>query len=307
MGLFSGIFAIPAEAADQYINEASHEELKVLIYVFRHAGGKIDGDKAAGDLSLTAAQLKKSLDFWAEKGLFSFSLSKGAQGAHAVNKKSTGKFVDVPLQYGEEEITRKAQSSAEIKFLLETVPERLGRLISPAECSVLLYLNEGAGLPADVILMIIEYCITSGKPNMRYIEKMAVGWADEGIDTHEKAENKIRELESRRSFAASVVDAFGIRNRALSQSEKQYISKWSGLKIPDELFKLAYDICVKRTGKLAFSYINSILTSWSEKGVKTLAQAENESRKGENGGRQKRPSYDIDEYVRLSMEKLHNE
>lgn len=316
---YSGIFALPTQAADKYINEASQCDLKVLIYVFRHSGEPLDALHTCEALCLTPEQLRTSLEFWSGRGVFSCAVqkaeTKAAQkpDAQAVQEQQTTReqvaarrVIDMPTQYGQEEIVRKSQSNAEIKFLLEAVPNQLGRLISPAECSTLVYLYEGAGLPADVILMLVGYCVSCGKGNMRYIEKMAVGWAEEGIDTHERAENKVRELEDRRGFEGQVRSLMGINDRALSPTERQHIARWCGWKMPCELIKLAYDIGVARTGKLSFSYINSILSSWHEKGYTKVEQARNENKQGKGAGG-KAPSYDIDEYVRLSMKTLHNE
>ena len=62
----------------------------------------------------------------------------------------------------------------------------------------LLYLYDTAGLPAEVILMVIEYAVDGGKYHMRYIEKVALDWADRGIDTIDKAEQYLCRLDRRR-------------------------------------------------------------------------------------------------------------
>lgn len=320
-GSYQGIFALPAQAADNYINEASQNDLKVLIYVFRHSGKPLETAGICAALKMTSEQLSGSLNFWASRGMFSFAPENAdVKPSEKVNgqprseqettseKAAAHKVLDIPAQYGQQEIARKSQSNPEIKFMLESVPDQLGRLISPAECSTLVYLYEGAGLPADVIVMLVGYCVSFGKGNMRYIEKMAISWAEEGIDTYEKAESKICVLEERRGFEGQVRSMMGISDRALSPTEHKYIAQWSGWKMPAELVKLAYDIGVARTGKLSFPYINKILNSWHDKGYTTAEQARNENKKGKSadkGG--KAPSFDIDEYVSLSMKTLHNE
>ena len=35
--------------------------------------------------------------------------------------------------------------------------------------------------------MIAEYCVSIDKSSIRYIEKTALNWADEGINSHEKS------------------------------------------------------------------------------------------------------------------------
>ena len=55
-------------------------------------------------------------------------------------------------------------------------------------------LHDTDGLPVGVIIMLMQYAVSVGKGNIKYIEKMAISWANEEIDTVEKAENKIRTL-----------------------------------------------------------------------------------------------------------------
>lgn len=315
-GNYAGIFALPDEAADKYINEASLSDLKVLIYVFRHSGEPLNSGEACKALETDSKQLKSSLEFWSKRNIIKCKAGRESADAAKSEQEKTRlqtaahRALDIPVQYGQEEIAKKAQGNEEIKFLLEAAAGSLGRLISPAECSILIYLYEGAGLPADVIMMIISYCVSAGKGNIRYIEKMALGWAEEGIDTHEKAESKICRLEAKRSFEGKVRTVMGIQDRAFSTEELQHIGRWCEWNIPLDLVKLAYDISVSNTGKLSFAYMNKILSTWHEKGYKTVEQARNENRRGgRKGGNSagKTPSYDIDEYVRLSLKKLNNE
>lgn len=315
-GNYAGIFALPTDAADKYINEASISDFKVLIYVFRHSGEQLDITKACKNLEIDSKQLNASLDFWAKRSIISCKTNNetvnAAKSEQEITRSQTAahRVLDIPVQYGQEEIAQKTQGNEEIKFLLEAAASQLGRLISPSECSILIYLYEGAGLPADVIMMIIGYCVSSGKGNIRYIEKMAIGWAEEGIDTHEKAESKICKLEVRGSFEGKVCSLMGIKDRALSTKEQQYINKWCEWKTPLDFVKLAYDKSVARTGKLSFAYMNTILSSWHEKGYTTVEQAKNENKQGGRKGgstNSKTPSYDIDEYVRLSLKKLNKE
>lgn len=315
-GNYAGIFALPTDVADKYINEATLIDLKVLIYVFRHSGESLSVSKACKSLEIDSKQLNASLKFWTKRNIILYKTDNETPGTAKSEQETTRsqmaahRVLDIPVQYGQEEIAQKTQGNEEIKFLLEAAASQLGRLISPAECSILIYLYEGAGLPADVIMMIIGYCVSSGKGNIRYIEKMALGWAEEGIDTHEKAESKICRLEAKRGFESKLRSVMGIKDRAFSTDEQQYACRWCEWNMPLELVKHAYDISVARTGKLSFAYMNKILSSWHEKGYTTVEQAKNENKHGgkkSGSANIKTPSYDIDEYVRLSLKKLNKE
>lgn len=317
-GSYNGIFALPTDAVDKYIDEASFDDLKVLLYIFRKNEGTVSLEKSCEELSMPEDSFKKSVNFWVKRGLFKCTklkdeakpaLDKKASQAQTETAEKTAavKVFGTPIEYAQSEIADKSRKNAEIKFILDSVPDQLGRTISPAECSILVYLYEGVGLPAEVIVMLVGYCVNIGKPHIRYIEQMAIGWAKDGVDTGEKAERRIKDLENNRSLEGKVRSILGISDRALTDNEKKYISAWSTLGTTPELIKLSYEICVARTEKLSFPYMNKILKSWSENGIKTPEEAKNDSRGKRPGKGAKKPSFNIDEYVNLSMKTLHNE
>ena len=135
------------------------------------------------------------------------------------------------------------------------------------------------GLAADFILMVIQYCCSIGRANMRYVEKTAASWVDLGIDTHEKAEQHILKLTDLHSKENQVRSAFGIGERSLIPKEEKFINTWfNDYGFDIAMIRLAYERTVEKIGKLSFPYIDSILSSWYKKGIKTPRQASEESR-----------------------------
>jgi DnaD/phage-associated family protein len=309
----NGIFALPCEAVDRYINEATVNEIKVLLYIYRHSGSKLSLEQLCEALGMNPEEALRTINYWSEKKLFTYSISNQVTNETAATQHKEAaaaaappkRVIDIPAQLTADEITKLALYNPEIKFLLNAVPERLGRTITQSECSSIIYLYEGVGLPADVILMVIEYCVSIGKSKIQYVVKTAVGWAEDGVDTHELAESKIKALEARRSFEGQIKGIMGITGRVLTPTEREYLNRWlNEYNTPAGLVKLAYEKCIDRTGKLTFSYINSILKSWHEKGFSTEDQAKNENKPI---SKQKNPSFNVDEYINFSMKKLLND
>ena len=131
------------------------------------------------------------------------------------------------------------------------------------------------GLPVEVVIMLLRFAAGQGKMGKRYIEAVAIDWADKGIDTYESAEEYIREIELRLSNEGKIRGILGIYDRALSQTEKKYIKIWTVEKnIPVELVAEAYDRTVAATGKLSWAYMNKIILSWVDEGIKTVSEVE---------------------------------
>lgn len=302
---FSSIFAVPCEVIDKYINEASPDELKVLLYILRHQSNTINDEKMSDFLGLTQEKIKKSINYWVDKAVLNIDNSLCDDKTKKVEVKPTKKIVDTSIAYSPEEIESISAKNPELKFLISEAPNQLKRLITTNDCAILVYLFTGAGLPAEVILMIIQYCVSQKKGNMNYIKKMALGWADEEINTHEKAEEKIKKLEFYNSFEGKVKSIFGASGRAFTEKESAFIEHWANdLKSSIELVSLAYEKCIENTGKFKIEYMNTILENWNKKGIKTLDAAKNEKNTKQTPKSGKSTSYDIDEYERLSIIKL---
>lgn len=310
----AGVFALPCAVVDQYITDASPEALRVLLYLCRH-GGEAENGALCKMLGIGGQALDAALDYWAARGLLTRADAPAvresaaqaaalpAQEPKQAKSRAPRPALETPAQYTAQDVANRAKQSEEIRFMLDTAPQTLGRLLSPSDCSILLFLYDSAGLPVDVIMMLLEYCVSTGHTNLRYLEKVALSWAEDGIDTHEKAEQRIVQLEAFHSFEGQVRSMLGIAGRALTPTERQHLARWqSEWRTPTELVRAAFDICVKRTGRLSFSYMNTILKDWHEKGYQTPEQAKNE-RRGP-AAPAKGATYDLGEYVDLSMKRL---
>lgn len=169
--------------------------------------------------------------------------------------------------YSEAQI-KQLTDTDEVKWLLNIIEIYLERLIKPMDIQLILYLYESLGFSAELIMYLYEYCVSKGKKNPSYIEAVALSWAEEGIDTVEKAEASTALYNS--NYTA-INKAFGL-NRAPGQVEKQFISKWLNK------YEFSIDIVVEAcnrtillTQKPDFKYTDKILENWFKKGVKDMA------------------------------------
>lgn len=155
----------------------------------------------------------------------------------------------------------------EVRRLFDSAAQKLGKLLSQQDMSLLFSFHDWLGLPMDVIELLLSYCVSNGHRGMRYIEKVALGWAEEGIDTAEKAAEYI---ELRKTGFRAVLRAFGQGNRLPVPAEEGYMKKWlREYGLPLELVQTACERTVLQTGKPSFPYADSILRQWRDAGVKT--------------------------------------
>ena len=128
----------------------------------------------------------------------------------------------------------------------------------------------------EMIVQLTAYCNSIGKFSYRYMETVAAAWYDDGIDTFEKAEEKIRLLEESRAMENRLARAFGVRT-AFSSKQKELIAAWSAMGLSEELIMEAYNRCMDRKGQMSFAYMNKILEDWGNKGYKKLADIEEQT------------------------------
>ena len=123
--------------------------------------------------------------------------------------------------------------------------------------------------------MLLEYCVSMDKRNMKYIEKVALTWRDNKITTMEDAQAYITGAAKKDDYTSSLKKLFGITDRNPSRTETLYLESWRDeLKMSADMVGLAYEYCIMAIGKLSYPYINKILKSWAEKGIYTIPDAE---------------------------------
>lgn len=153
----------------------------------------------------------------------------------------------------------------ELLFIIETY---LKHPLNSTEMNTVFYWYDGLKFPGELIEYLVEYCITNGHASLRYMDKVALGWAENGIDTIEKAKEQIS-IRSKAYY--SIMKAFGISGRNLAESEMTFVNKWSKEYSFDiEIIQEACKRTISATQKPSFEYADSILTNWHNNNVHTL-------------------------------------
>ena len=174
-------------------------------------------------------------------------------------------------EYSPAELAVYLQKSESTQKLFQTAQKKLGKMLSHNDMSMLFSFHDWLGMPIDVIELLLSYCSANGHTGMRYIEKVALGWAEEGINTVEQA---VEYIELRQTGFRTILKAFG-QNRMPVPTEETYMKKWlQEYKLPMDVVKMACERTVLQTGKASFAYADKILASWKDVGVKTVADVE---------------------------------
>ncbi len=326
LGHWNSVFAVPCSLVDQHIKLAGAAQLKVLLWVLRHAGEPFQTEDIAAALNMHPADVHDSMQYWVETGFIiqaKDTLLPGGQKqssphaaqpaepsipASATPSAAAPPVHSRPLSRPQKPdnlfVAKRIQEDSDIASMMQEAQMILGKTISNGDCATLLMLHDNDGLPVDVILMLLQYAVSIGKPSMKYIEKTGISWAEEEIDTHEKAEHKLRMLGDMQKAWRIVESVIGIDHRSPSTKEAEAADRWvNQWSFSSAMIRLAYERCVDAKGKYIASYMDSILKRWNHEGIQTVEQAQAEKRAGSRARVEDRysPSYNIEEYERTSI------
>lgn len=236
------------------------------------------------------------------------SETPGAAGAAETPGAAKASGADPQNGAGEE--TRESGQGAVIRFmeqdttfgaLLSEASVQRGRLLSPSDMELYLYLYRDLKLPAEVILLGIGWAVENGKNNSRYIEKMLLGWAQDGINTVAKADSRLCRLEHT-ARAVKKVQELCPWMPPLTAAQKDHAYTWLyEWKLPESVIAAAGQYVNEKEVRSKPNYLHRLLEHMAHDGVDSEQAAKDflypprKAGKTPPGG-DSAPSFDIDKY-----------
>lgn len=174
-----------------------------------------------------------------------------------------------PESYSIARINQFKRDNSDFEELLFVIAEYMGEALTPTTTQHIAYFYDTLKFSTELIEYLVAYCVQKGHKNIRYIEKVAVSWAEAGITSVKEAK---LESANHNSTIYSVMNAFGISGRDPGQRERDFISKWTDIYCFDsDIIIEACNRTLKATHQPSFEYADSILTKWNKANVKTAA------------------------------------
>ncbi len=256
-------FSVPNRVADGLLNIATGAQLKVLLFLLRYDKLAHDTEEIAQFCNLTADEVDAAVRFWIKENIFALENGK-------LRLVSAVKTV-VPRELPRVQPTIiLEETGADFRAMVAEIQRITGKVVNQPLLTVFYNMTENLRFSHEMVVQMVAYCNKAGKYTARYLETLAVDWHDEGINTFEAAEAKIRRLEETRSLLNRLKRAFGIATN-FSAKQREMIEGWSKKGISEELILEAYNRCMDNKGQMSFAYINKILENWSSLGYKKVA------------------------------------
>lgn len=145
----------------------------------------------------------------------------------------------------------------ELFFIVETY---LKHPLTSTDTNTILYWYDQLHFSSELIIYLVEYCISKSHTSTRYMDKVALGWHESGITTVEQAKENAS-AHSKAYYA--VMKALGISGRNLVDREIAYVDRWSKEYAFDlDIIQEACSRTIAATHQPSFEYTDRILVNW---------------------------------------------
>lgn len=262
---------------DKYMPKARGEYVKIYLLGLKYMlNGEFGASSSiiASNLNLLESDVLNAWIYWNEVGVIKL-IQMDNNGNYTIE------FLDLTVSEENSEINLLEQlDNNSIKEMLQDIEKFLGRPLSSKEMTMYLSWQKDFNFSPEIILLLIQYCVSKGKTDCRYIEKIAISWHDKNIRNIEDAQTFIKQREDKWVKIKKILTYLGMQNNEVMKPQQDLITKWiNTYKFPLEIIYRACDICFQRINKADFKYIDGILNSWFKDGISSLEDIEKNRKK----------------------------
>lgn len=281
---------------DNFMMDANGEFVKVYMYLLRYSSySDISLCDIADKLNLTENDVIRALKYWNSKSVLSVTFngnepesiiildlsdtsSLSNETAATLSKAANNDTADTDsaakpnkISYSPAQIKRLKEQE-DVRELLFIVEQYIGKTLSSADVSTVIYIHKELGFSTDLIEYLVEYSVTNNHTSLRYMEKVALAWHEQGISTIDAARDSTAIRNKRISIVAR---AFGLNDRNLVPAEINFINRWyDEYGFDPAMIEEACKRTVLSVNKPNFSYADGILRKWKNANMRTLGDLE---------------------------------
>lgn len=279
---------------DNYMKDANDAQIKIYLYLLRvlssHQNCSISD--LADQFNYTEKDIHRALKYWERTGLLSLEYDdqKSIVGVRLLDVIARNNYANpVPLapvvpipkkpepehaytkpQYSTDDLIafKAKENTSELIFVVE---QYLGKTLSPSDIKTLIFFSDELGFSSELIDYLFEYCVGKGKKDLRYIEKVAITWKEEGITTPKQAAKAARKYDK---IVYQVLNALGKTNSP-TQKEADFVTRWTQeFGFDFEIISEACNRTVLATDSHRIEYADKVLSSWHDANVHHKADIE---------------------------------
>ncbi len=157
--------------------------------------GELSPSQIAEKIGKQVFEVNQAISRLTEKGLLQYRTIE-LNGEIEVIFDATLALERLDQLFEKQETSQAVPAKNDLKDLVETFQQELGRLLSPFEIEDLEKSLKEDGTSADLIKEALREAVLNGKPNWKYIQAILRNWRHEGIKSVAQVEAKRQEREA---------------------------------------------------------------------------------------------------------------
>lgn len=280
---------------DYYLPSASSDALKVYLLLLRYAnaGQSISLNELAHKLNQSEKTITTALEYWETLSLLHTTKDQDGlilsiqllpvplktkdeisedvkESSIVLSKPSKHSTIMIPEKKIISPSELEQNSSEQLSQLIYVAGVYIGKNLSSSDLNTLFYIYDTLKLSSDLIVFLIEHCVSLNKKSFRYIESVAIAWYEAGFTTVDEAKASIK---THNKNYYSIMKTFGLSGRNPGKVEIEYIDKWMetyGFSLP--IILEACNRTLKSIQQPSFPYADRILSDWKKANAMTMEQ-----------------------------------
>lgn len=293
-----GVTLLSNSFIDNYMKDANDAQLKIYLYLLRRLGSgqAASVSEIADFFNHTEREVLRSLKYWEKLKLLAieYDESKNVSGIRFLKGTDEPVTVAAPAVaaatavVSATAITEKAEETPaektdpykkpsysadqlsafknkeNIRQLFFIAESYTGRQLSVSDMKSILYLSDCLHFSDDLIDYLLQYCVDRGKKDFKYIEAVALNWAQSGVTTPKQAEKFAAKYDK---SVYTIMKELG-KNNTPTKKELEYIIRWTKeYGFSQDIIAIACERTVLATDSHRFEYAEGILSNWKKEDV----------------------------------------
>lgn len=280
--------------------------VKVYLLGFKYAYDKdrdikVDNETIAKNLDIPLSDVLRAWDFWHKKGIIEKIPKEDRDeynyGIKFLNLKqlyiknnykpvSSNSNIDVQSNKAytcSEKDLIEANNIKTINEMFNSIDYIMRRPLVPNEKKKVLEWMYNYNMNPDIIVRAFFYSVEKkGIRKVNYVEGIIRNWYDSGITNVEALQEQLKKKDKKYYRYERIMQYLGYRKEIPTESQMKVIDKWFNE------YSFSLEIVLKacentnKTSNPSINYIDGILSSWYNKGIKTIDDIEKKDKLPEN-------------------------
>ena len=188
-------------------------------------------------------------------------ISAAAQRVQTTPQEATPVYTKPAYSLDQLREFKEREETSQLLFIAEAY---IGKPLTPSEIKTILFFTDVLHFSDDLIDYLLQYCVERGKKDFKYIEKVAVNWAEEGITTPKQAQKFSTRYDK---SVYSIMNSLG-RSTSPTAKELEFINRWTReYGFSTDIILEACERSSLATDRHRFEYAEGILSSWKDAGI----------------------------------------